>query len=114
MELVRDPISLAALKRLAEARFGNLVKGVVDVERGIMALDADMHADEEALLLSDGSRQGDLWGVNLYPDDFATESFLEFDSMINIRPGRGNRSRSVEDAAIRAAIEALVARLVVA
>jgi hypothetical protein len=114
MELVHDPISISALRRMAEGGFGNLVKAVVDLERGILAVDADMHADEESLLLEDGSRQTDLWGINLYPEDFATARFVEFDSMINIRPSQGNRSRSVEDAGTREAIVALIDRLVVA
>jgi len=112
MELITEPLSIDALRALAEGRFGNLVKAVVDLGRGIMVVDADMHADEEALLIGDGSLQDDLWGINLYPDDFSTSSFVEFDSMINIRPRQGNRSRSVDDPATRGAIESLVDRLV--
>ena len=77
-----------------------------------MAIGAELHADEEALLLGDGSRQADLWGINLYPADFATADFLEFDSMINVRPGQGNRSRSVEDVSIQTRIAGIVERLV--
>jgi hypothetical protein len=72
-----------------------------------------MHSDLEALLLDAGSRQGDLWGINLYPAEFGTPAFLEFDSMINLRPGQGNRTRSVDDPGVRAAIEELVDRVVV-
>jgi hypothetical protein len=112
MQTVTDGITVAELARLAEGRFGGLVKAVVDVGRGMMAIDADMHADEEADLLERGSRQADLWGVNLYPDRFGTPDFIELDSMINIRPSQGNRTRSVDDPAARAAVEAVVARLV--
>ena len=112
MLTVTDAITLAHLTRLAEGRFGGLVKAVVDVGRGLMVVDADMHADEEAILLEDGSQQADLWGVNLYPDRFGTPEFIEYDSMINIRPSQGNRSRSVDDPAARTAVEAVVARLV--
>ena len=88
-----------------------MVKAVVDVRRDIMLIDADMHADQEAELLSDGSSQADLWGINLYPE--ASEAdWLEFDSMINLRPSFGNRSRGVDDAATRQVIAALVGRLV--
>ncbi len=97
---------------MAKGRFGVLVKAVVDVRRGLMAVDADMHADEEAQLLETGSVQTDLWGINLYPDEYSTPDFIEFDSMINIRPRQGNRSRSVNDPAVRESIAALVARLV--
>ena len=114
MELVREAITIATLRGMAEGRFGNMVKVVVDLGRGMLAVDADMHADEEAMLLSNGSSQADLWGINLYPDDFGTSAFVEFDSMINIRPSQGNRSRSVEDPETQAAIQMLVARIVIA
>src|SRR5262249_12833224 len=106
-----DPISMDDLKRMAEVRFGDMVKGVVDIRRGILLLDADMHADQEAALLSEGSAQRDLWGINLYPDLPAAD-WLEFDSMINLRPSFGNRSRGVDDAQTRDQITTLVGRLV--
>jgi hypothetical protein len=96
---------------MAAARFGDMVKGVVDLRRGILLLDADMHADQEAELLAEGSAQEDLWGINLYPDLTETE-WLEFDSMINLRPSFGNRSRGVDDSATREAITSLVKRMV--
>jgi Protein of unknown function (DUF5674) len=113
MQIVAGQITVADLAAMAEATFGDLVKAVVDVRRGLLAVDAGMHSDLEALLLDAGSRQGDLWGVNLYPAEFGAEGFLEFDSMINLRPGRGNRTRSVDDPDVRAAIEELVGRVVV-
>ena len=109
--LVRDRITRAELGALAAARFGDMVKAVVDVARGIAVFGGELHSDEEALLLADGSRQQDLWGINLYPDDTGDE-WIEFDSMINVRPSANNRSRGVEDDATRAAILSVVARLV--
>lgn len=113
MEIVRKSTPLAHIQELAAMRFGDLVKAVVDVDRGIMAIDAGMHADEEALLIQDGSDQRNLWGVNLYPAEHGTEGWLEFDSMINLRPGQGNRTRSVDDPGIRSLIAEIVDRLVV-
>ena len=98
---------------MAEATFGDLVKAVVDVQRRLLAVDAGMHSDLEALLLDAGADQADLWGINFYPAEHGTPGFLEFDSMINLRPGMGNRTRSVEDPAIRAAIAELVDRVLV-
>ena len=106
-----DTISLDDIRVLAEARFGDMIKGVVDLERGILLLDADLHADQEASLLADGSTQANLWGINLYPG-VAGEDWLEFDSMINLRPSFGNCSRGVEDPATRAAIAEFVTRVV--
>ena len=109
--IVRDRIPLADLDAMAKDQFGDLVKAVVDIERGVKAIGGELHSDEEALLLEDGSDQRHLWGINLYPA-IADESWIEFDSMINIRPSRGNRSRSVDDAETREAILAVVGRLV--
>lgn len=112
IDVVSTPVTLDELRRIAADQFGDLVKAVVDVQRGVMAIGAELHADEEALLLENGSRQADLWGINLYPDRPPGE-LLEFDSMINIRPSQGNRSRGVDDPAVRSAIEAVIQRLVV-
>ena len=114
VQIVAGQITLAELSAIAEATFGDLVKAVVDVRRGLLAVDAGMHSDLEALLLDAGSEQPDLWGINLYPAEYGTPGFLEFDSMINLRPAQGNRTRSVEDPAIREAIKDLVARVLMA
>lgn len=113
MQIIAGQLTLEQVRAMAESSFGDLVKAVVDIRRGLLAIDAGMHSDLEALLLDAGSQQSDLWGINLYPDDFGAAGFLEFDSMINLRPAQGNRTRSVEDPAARAAIEALIARVVV-
>jgi hypothetical protein len=113
MRVVSDRISLSELTELAEARYGDLVKAVVDIDREIMAVGEGMHADEEAALLSDGSRQTALWGINLYPAEHGSSGFVEFESLVNLRPGMGNRTRSVEDPRIRARIVEIVDRLVV-
>ncbi len=110
MRIVDSPITLDELKTMAEGLFGNLVKAVVDVERRIMALDGELHADEEALLLESGSGQESLWGINIYPDLEGPDR-IEFDSMINIRPSQGNRSRGVDDPKVRERIIQIVAGL---
>jgi len=97
---------------MAEGGFGDLVKAVVDVERGIMAVDGELHSDEEALLLEDGSEQRHLWGINIYPALEGTDR-VEFDTLINVRPSQGNLSRSVVDPEIRARIAGIVGTLVI-
>ena len=111
IQVIDGKISRAELKRIAAQRFGDLVKAVVDVERGIMAIGGELHADEEALLLEQGSHQKDLWGINLYPDA-ADADWLEFDSMINLRPSQNNRSRGVDDPLVRQKIAEIVTRLI--
>ena len=104
MKIIAAPISLPDLKVMAESRFGNLVKAVIDVERKIMALDGELHADEEALLLENGSRQENLWGINIYPGKSAEEQ-IEFTSLINIRPSVGNRAIEIQDENIKQIIK---------
>jgi hypothetical protein len=107
MLIVDNKISVEKLKILAENLLGDLVKAVVDVERDILILDAELHADMEAFLLENGASQENLWGINFYPD-MDGEDFIEFDSMINIRPKQGNRSRGVEDVSIQNKIRKIV------
>jgi hypothetical protein len=106
-----EPIVIDDLRRLVPGRFRDFVKGVIDLRREILLIDADMHADQEAVLLAEGSAQQDLWGVNFYPQ-IEGPDWLEFDSMINLRPSSGNQSRGVDDAMTRDAIRTLVDRLV--
>ena len=111
--LVDKPLRIDFVDGLARQQFGELIKAVVDIKKGVMALGGELHADEEQLLLDKGSAQADLWGINLYPAKFGTEGFIEFDSMINLRPSQANMSRGVEDAAARRAITEVVNKLVV-
>lgn len=112
MKKIDSKITIAELSEMAEKMYGNLVKGVVDLERNILVVDAEMHADEEQFLLEDGSKQQDLWGINLYPASFGTDDFVEFDSMINIRPRQQNMSRGVENEDIQKRIITLVSEKV--
>jgi hypothetical protein len=109
--IVNDQISRAELALLAKERFGDMVKAVIDVRRAIMSVGGELHADEEQLLIDDGSQQEDLWGINLYPEVEGSD-WIEFDSMINIRPSQGNRSRDVENEAIRNEISRIVSQIV--
>lgn len=111
IRIVREVVPKEELAAIAEAQFGDFVKAVVDVEQGIMAIGGDLHADEEAVLLDHGSQQAHLWGINLYPGN-AQADWIEFDSMINVRPSQQNRSRDVEDGALRERIRSLVTRMV--
>lgn len=112
IKIVRDAISKKELADIASAGFGDLVKAVVDVAQGIMAVGGELHADEEALLTEQcNSKREDVWGINLYPQKEGDE-WIEFDSMINLKPQFGNRSRGVEDSAIREKILEVAKKLV--
>ena len=107
MRIVETQILKDDIQTLANEHYGDLVKAVVDIERGVMAIGMEMHVDGEATLLEQGSKQQNLWGINIYPDKPRGE-WVEFDSMINLRPRQGNRSRGVEDPEIQKKIIALV------
>lgn len=107
-----DSISISELDEMAEKMYGTLVKANVDVTKNIVIVDMDMHADGEAYLLENGSNQQDVWGINLHPDKFGTDEFIEFDSMINIRPRQNNASRDVLDTGVRAKIVEIIAGVV--
>lgn len=111
MKIIDAPVSLDDLKTMAQSGFGNLVKAVVDAEREIMAVDGELHADEEALLLENGSNQTNLWGINIYPEMEGLDR-IEFDSLINIRPSQGNFSRGVDNPTIKKKILQIVNKLI--
>ncbi len=111
MKIVKEKIELSELDGMAAAMFGDMVKAVVDINKKIMAVDAELHSDEEALLLKEGSKQDDIWGINIYPELPPGER-VEFDSMINLRPRVGNRTRGVDNAEIRSKITSIVNALI--
>ncbi|MCM8766922.1 MAG: DUF5674 family protein [Candidatus Omnitrophica bacterium] len=106
-----NKIKMSELKKIAEEMFDILVKGVVDIEKEILVIGGELHSDEEAILIENGSKQENLWGINLYPDE--KENFIEFDSVINIKPSLGNKSRDIEDPEIKEKIKKIVEKLVI-
>lgn len=111
IKIIDASITRSELKEMAKAIFGNMVKAVVDVEKCTMAVGGELHSDEEGLLLENGSEQKHLWGINIYPD-IDGDGFIEFDSMINLRPSHNNLSRGVDDKGNREKIIEVVTRLV--
>ncbi len=109
--LIKGSITLAEIKELAKQRHGDMIKAVIDIETGLIALGGEMHSDEEEFLLGQGSEQKNLWGINIFVD-LAQEDWIEFDSMINIRPAQNNKSRSVEDKAIQAKIIEIINKVI--
>lgn len=112
MRILQEKIDKNQLWKSDNIYNDEMIKAVVDVAREIIGIDAEMHADIEQCLLADGSEQDDLWGINLYPDGFNENGMIEFDSMINVRPRQGNRSRSVESLEMQQKIREVVAKWV--
>jgi len=110
IEIIREKISKEKLKKLCEDSFGKVIKIVVDIERGILAAGGELHADEEAVLLENGSKQEFLWGGNFYPYKNPDER-IEYLALINIRPSKGNRSMKIEDIDIKNKFKEITERL---
>jgi len=112
MKIVKDKIEIAELKEMTKRMFDNLVKSVVDIDKEIIAIDAEMHVDlEQFLIEQENSEPKNLWGINIWPDKNG-EEFIEFDSMINLKPGWGNRTRGVDNPEIKERIIKIVEKLI--
>lgn len=111
IHVTSDPIDRKLLRALVDRFFGDMVKLVIDVRRGVVAVGGELHADAEAVLLEGGSKQLDLWGANYYPG-LGPEDCLQFTALINIRPAQDNRGMEVQDPAIRETMRTLVHQLV--
>ena len=112
IKVVKNSIRKKELVDIAKKQFGDLVKAVVDVEQGIMAIGGEMHADEEVILMEqESSKREYTWGINLYPEK-SGEELIEFDSIINIKPSYGNRSRDVGNPKTREEIKMIVNKLI--
>ena len=110
--IIKKPISKKELLEIAKKQFGDLVKAVVDIEQGIMAIGGELHADgETALIEQKGSKREHTWGINLYPE-IVNDKWIEFDSLINLKPSLGNRSRGVDNPEIQKKIRNIVEKLV--
>lgn len=110
--VIKDPITKEKLKKIAEERFGDLVKGAIDIEQEVIALGGEFHMDESSFLYEHNqSRSDNIWGINLYPER-SGDDMIEYDSIINLKPSLGNRTRGVDDAEIREKIKKIVKKLI--
>lgn len=111
MQVLDTTITINELKIMVENSSRNFVKAVVDIDQDLVAIDAELHSVLRALLIEGGSDQENLWGINLYPD-LTGDDFIEFKSMINLRPYQNNMSRSVDDDSTRKKIIQVVEKWV--
>ena len=112
MKIVKDQITLGELKTLARDQFVNIIKAVVDIEQEIIAVGGEFHSDLETLLMEEeGSKRENTWGINLRLDKTG-EDFIQFDSMINLKPSSGNTTRSVEDPVIKEKVVKIANKIV--
>lgn len=111
MKLISKPISKTEILQQHNTFFKTMIKAVVDIQKEIMAVDAELHADLEALLLDKGSDQQDLWGINLYLEQKKAE-WLEYTALINIRPAQNNPDMEIQNKTIRKKINYIVDSLI--
>lgn len=112
IKIVKKTIDKTELRQIATGQFGDMVKAVVDVENNLLALGGEFHIDMQTLLReTENSKGAHTWGINLYPDK-NQEEFIEFDSMINLKPALGNRSRNIESVEIQNKIKKIVGELI--
>ena len=109
IKIVEDTLSVNELKEIAQEFYGSMIKGVVDIERNVIALGGEYHMDANVVLLEHGSKQGDVWGFNLYPGE-SGEKFIEYNSLINIKPVLGNRSPDIQDKNVQKKIAEIVSK----
>ena len=111
IEIIRQKVSREKARQIAQSNYGEMVKGVADLQKRIIVLGGELHADAEEVLLKEGSRQQDLWGFNLYPDK-SQDLRIAYTSLINIRPNQGNRTIEIQDTNLKAQIKSVVDALV--
>ena len=103
--LIRDRATEAQVEEMLE-ELGVYIKVAVDIDRRILAGGSYLHADCEAELLDDGSRQEAIWGANWNP--FTQD--IVYESLINIR-SRQNRSMEILDARVREQVAQVIQQL---
>jgi hypothetical protein len=112
MKIIRNPTSIKKLWQSKESGFEEMVKIVVDIERDVLAIDAELHADLENLLLEDGSKQENIWGANVYPAK-AKDEFIEYTAFINIRPSQNNKSMEILDPVTKEKVKKITTTLLI-
>jgi hypothetical protein len=110
--IVKDKISLKEVKKMAQEQFGAMVKAVVDIEKEIMAIGGELHAEANELLFEkEKSDSKNVWGINIYPEE-KKDKWIIFDSLINIKPLAGNREMVIKSEKIKNRIREIVNKLI--
>jgi hypothetical protein len=113
MKIISEPEKKSEILTHHNHFFKTMIKAVVDVKQSLIAIDAELHADLETLLLSErASDQADLWGFNLFLDK-TKDQWIEFTSLINIRPSTDNPSMEVQKPELRKTIRTIVEKLII-
>ena len=96
IQILDHKISIEETKKMADSWYGTMIKGTLDIELGRVALGGDYHIESSEMLTASGSKFENVWGFNIrFEED--PDGVLEFDSMVNIKPNFGNRSRGINN-----------------
>jgi hypothetical protein len=113
IEIVRDQISLDQLREIAKEFYGFMIKGVVDIEEEIAAFGGEYHMDANLFLIDKGSKQPNIWGFNVYfHKKKGEEGWLEYTSLINIRPTEGNVTMEIADPLLKNKINSILQKII--
>jgi len=109
IKIIDKKIADEELYEIAKEFYGDMVKGVVDIEREILAIGGEYHMDANTILIENGSKQKNVWGFNWYFDKKGDER-IEYISLINIRPKQGNRVMEVQNVSLRDKMKLIILR----
>lgn len=112
IKVIEDTIGLGELREIAKEYYVDMVKGVVDISKEVISVGGEYHIDANAKILENGSFQVDVWGFNIFFDR-PRDEWIEFTSLINIRPQAGNISMEVKDEVIRKKMRDIINRKVI-
>ena len=112
IKVIKEKITREELESFARDNYGDMIKAVVDIEKEIIALGGEFHSDANEVLTEQGSNQRNIWGINIYPRKDKTE-WIEFVSLINIRPADNNFDMEVQNEEIREKIKKIINKLII-
>lgn len=92
MELIQKPLSQPEIQQIQQ-KYGNYVKVTVDLEKEILVVGCELHADGEKILLDKGSQQDNIWGGGI---NFKSKE-VDTTAVLNIRPRLDNPSIEILD-----------------
>lgn len=107
IKIIDKKINEEGLREIAKDFYVDMIKGVVDIERGILAMGGEYHIDANRVLVENGSLQRNIWGFNWYFDKTDDER-IEYISLINIRPAQGNKSMEVQDISLQNTMKIII------
>ena len=105
--VIDDKISQDELKKIGKEFYTGMIKGVVDIEKEVIAFGGQYHIDANMILIENGSEQKDIWGFNVNFDE-PRDSWIEYTSLINIRPAVGNRNMEVQNEDIKEKMKKII------